>query len=106
MRLARHLQAIKSIASSKLESTFNALTLGKHSLQSKGKKGKRPHTQCLEQRGQAKIQQIKNMRRVNSRVQSSNLAFRKEFMMKNGQRGRKGYKAQEVSSWELEAAAR
>jgi len=106
LRLARYPQAIKSTASSKPERTSNALTLAKHSRQNRGRKGKHPQTRCPKQRGLAKINHIENRRRANSKVQSSNLAFHKEFTMKKGQRDRKGYMVQEASSWEVEAAAR
>ena len=104
LRLDRHPQATKPTASSKPERISNALTLAKHSHQNRSKKGKRQQMRCQKKRGLDKINRIKNMSKANSKVQSSNLAFRKEFIIKK--RKRKGHMEQELSSWQAEAAAR
>ena len=106
LRLARHPQGAKPTASSKPGSTSNELTLVKHSRQNRGKKGKHPRTRLPKQRGLDKINQIENMRSANSKGQSTNVAFLKEFTMEKSQTDRNGWMVQEVSRWEAEAVAR
>lgn len=111
LRLARHPLAIKSTASSKPGRTSNVLTLVKRSRQNGGRRmasirGKERQMRRPKKRRLAKINHIKNRRRANSKAQSSSSAFHKEFTTEKGQRDRKGYMVQAISSLEVEAAAR